>query len=300
MVATEAELAIDCRCALGEGILWCARRQVLFWSDILASRLWMHSPGNRVTRVWSLPDRLGSLALCESGRLLLALAKGLYLADVHADADELPSLSSFVSVECDEPRTRINDGRCDRSGNFVFGTMNEHAAHEPIGRFYQYSFAHGLRQLDLPGVAIPNSLCFSLDGAMMYYCDSLHPRILCCNYDAGSARTSRTRAFATLPADGSCADGSTVDAEGFLWNAQWGAGRIVRYTPRGEIDCVVPVPTKNPTCVALGGRQLDKLYITTAREGLSSTDLSEQPESGGVYRGHSPVKGLPESQVANL
>ncbi len=300
MVAAEAELAIDCRCTLGEGILWCTRREVLFWSDILASRLWMYSPGSRVTRTWSLPDRLGSLALCESGRLLLALAKGLYLADVPTDVDELPPFGLLVLVENDEPRTRINDGRCDRSGNFVFGTMNEHAAREPIGCFYQFSCAYGLRRLDLPGVAIPNSLCFSPDATTMYWCDSAQPRILCCDYDSGSAHTAHIRVFATLTADTSCADGSTVDAEGFLWNAQWGAGRVVRYSPEGKIDCVVPLPAKNPTCIALGGRQLNELYITTARAGLSSTDLSEQPESGGLYRWHSPVKGLPESQVAQL
>jgi L-arabinonolactonase len=294
-----AELVIDCRCVLGESILWCARREVLWWSDIQSSRLWMHSPGTQQTRTWDLPDRLGCLALCESGKLLLGLSKGLVLADTDWTSDQSPKLISLTPVEPDEPRTRINDGRCDRAGNFVFGTFNEHPAQHPIGNFYQYS-AYSLRRLDLGGVAIPNSICFSPDGGTLYYCDSRQPRILCCDYDAQSAEVANSRVFVTLPEEGSCADGSTIDAEGFLWNAQWGAARVVRYSPQGRIDLVVHLPAKNPSCVAFGGRQLNQVYISTARLGLTAEDLGQLEQSGGIYRWDSPVNGLPENHVRHL
>jgi L-arabinonolactonase len=293
------ELAVDCRCILGESILWCPHREVLWWSDIQSSRLWMHSPQRRQTLNWDLPDRLGCLALCESGKLLLGLAKGLFLAEADWTSDESPTLIPLTPVEPDETRTRINDGRCDRAGNFVFGTLNEHPARHAIGSFYQYS-ARGLRRLDLGGVAIPNSICFSPDGGTLYYCDSMQPRILCCDYDPQSARTGGNRVFVTLPEGGSCADGSTIDAEGFLWNAQWGAARVVRYTPRGKIDHVVALPAQNPSCVAFGGRQLNQVYISTARQGLGENELAAVEESGGIYRFNSPVKGLPETHVQHL
>jgi len=284
---------------LGESVLWCPQRKVLWWSDIESSRLWMHSPENQQTRSWSLPDRLGCLALCASGKLLFGLSKGLFLADVDFDSSELPKLTPLAPVEPDDTRTRINDGRCDRAGNFVFGTLNEDAQRHPIGSFYQYS-ERGLRRLNLGGVAIPNSICFSLDGGTMYYCDSMQPRILCCDYDAQSARTERSRVFVTLSEEGTCADGSTIDADGFLWNAEWGGARVVRYSLRGEIDRVVHLPAKNPTCVAFSGRELDQLYVTTAREGLSAEDLDKLPESGGIYHWKSPIKGLPENEVLHL
>jgi L-arabinonolactonase len=292
-----AGLAVDCRCVLGEGVLWCPRREVLWWTDIESSRLWMHSPEKQQTRYWSLPDRLGCFALCASGKLLLGLAKGLYLADVDFDSSDLSKLTLLAPVEPDDPHTRINDGRCDRAGNFVFGTLNEQ--HHPTGSFYQYS-ERGLRRLNLGGVAVPNSICFSLDGGTLYYCDSVQPRILCCDYDAQSARTQRSRVFVTLSEEGSCADGSTIDADGFLWNAQWGGARVVRYSPRGEIDRVVHLPAKNPACIAFGGHELDQLYVSTARECLSAEELAKLPESGGIYRWMSPIKGLPESEVRHL
>ena len=294
-----AELVVDCRCVLGESILWCSRREVLWWSDIQSSRLWMHSPQKRVTRHWTLPDRLGSLGLCESGKLLLGLAKGLFLADVEGSSERIVPVQLLTSVEGDDPRTRINDGRCDRAGNFVFGTLNEDSARAPIGSFYQYSAA-GLRRLNLDGVAIPNSICFSPAGNTLYYCDSTQPRILCCDYDAESASTTDGRVFVSLSTRGSCADGSTVDAEGYLWNAEWGAARVVRYTPQGQIDRVVAVPAKHPSCVAFGGRQLHHVYVSTAQIGLRAEELGRVPESGGVYGWLSEVRGLPEGRVRHL
>ena len=141
-----ATLMVDCRCTLGEGILWCERRRALLWTDIQQSTLWMHGITDDVTRTWMLPDRLGSLAICESGRLLLGLAKGLFLADIDTAAGAVLRVEPVVDVEPGIRRTRINDGRTDRAGNFVFGTFNE-AEDGPGGSFYQYSSRHGLRRL---------------------------------------------------------------------------------------------------------------------------------------------------------
>ncbi len=294
-----AELAVDSRCVLGEGILWFPRMEILLWTDIHSKQLWMHHPETGTTRHWSLSDRIGCLALCKSGKVLLGLSKGLFLAAHHWDSDNLPALSLLMPVEAHEPRTRVNDGRCDRAGNFVFGTLNESSAQEAIGGFYQYS-ARGLRRLNLGGVAIPNSICFSPDGSIMYYCDSTQQSIRCCNYDAESGETENSRVFATLPRAGSCPDGSTIDAQGCLWNAQWGASQVVRYTPQGEIDRIVSLPAKNPSCVAFGGAHLNRLYISTARLDQTTQELERLPESGGIYGWTSELRGLPENQVQHL
>src|SRR6476659_8692786 len=182
----QASLFVDCRCTLGEGILWDDKRRALLWTDIQLSTLWMHGATDKKARTWLLTDRLGCLAICESGRLLLGLAKGLFLAALDTVAGARLGLEPVVCVEPGVPRTRSNDGRTDRSGNFVFGTFNE-AQDGHSGSFYQYSSRHGLRRLDLGGVVIPNSICFSLDGRTMYFCDSPDARIRQCEYDADSA-----------------------------------------------------------------------------------------------------------------
>ncbi|QDH71252.1 SMP-30/gluconolactonase/LRE family protein [Marilutibacter alkalisoli] len=276
-----ATLQVDSRCQLGEGILWCAHRQALYWTDILGAELWRHVPASGHTHTWSLPEPLGCLSLAEDGRLLLGLANGLHAADVeaHLHTRTLP-LARLTDVDADDPLTRINDGRADRAGGFVFGTKSEYADGRRAGRFYQYTAAHGLRELALPRATIPNSICFDGSGTRMYFCDSHDARIMTCRYDAAAAAVSDIDLFVELDAPGTEPDGSIVDAEDALWNAQWGAGRVVRYLPDGCIDRIVRVPAPQSSCCILRD---DTLYVTSARVGLDADTLAALPLSGGVF-----------------
>ena len=289
-----AALVVDCRCTLGEGILWWAARRAFVWTDIEQSALWMYGLADCATRKWALPDRLGSFAICESGRLLLGLAKGLSLADVDAATGAELRVEPVIAIEPHLLRNRINDGRTDRDGNFVFGTFNE-AKDGPGGSFYQYSSIHGLRRLDVGGVVIPNSICFSLDGRTMYFCDSPDARIRQCEYDAASAGVANVREFVRLTKTEGFPDGSVIDAEGCLWNAAWGAGRVRRYAPDGRLLDEIAVTAKNPTCVAFGGDALGDLYITSARQEMSDKELESTPEAGGVYRAAPGPRGVPDA-----
>jgi L-arabinonolactonase len=306
VISGATELVVDSRCELGECVLWCERRQALLWTDIPNGRLWAHAPNTGTTQHWDLPERLGCFALCSDGRVLLGMAKGLFLADPLSadgttDRGAVQStglaLQYVTDVEPEREDTRINDGRSDRHGNFVFGTKYEggQGAH---GSYYQFSFAHGLRRLALPGATIPNSICFSLDGRTMYFCDSCAPEILCCDYDAEQASVSRVRVFARVDAEGASPDGSIIDAEDCLWNAQWAAGRVVRYRPDGSMERTITVPAINPSCCSLGGTTFDQLYITTAREEMDADALMRTPHAGGVYGLRlQDVRGVPENRV---
>ena len=300
MSLMQAQLALDCRCTLGEGIVWDERANALFFTDIHASRLWRFDPASGAARHWALPDRLGSLALCESGALLLGLAKGIYLADTsRLDANDRLDAHLLAAVD-EAPSLRINDGRCDRNGNFVFGTLDESVPKRSIGRFHQFSAKHGLRALDLGGVAIPNSIAFDPDGKSLYYCDTLARCILHCDYDAEHARVGAPRVFARVDPHVS-ADGSTVDRDGRLWNAQWGVGRVVRYAHDGRVEHEVAVPASQPSCPAFGGANLDTLYITTAREDLRVEQLEREPQAGGVFSARiEGARGLPEEKFSGL
>lgn len=274
------DLALPQGAALGEGLLW--RDGRWWWTDIEAATLHAWRPGEAGPQSCRLPDRLGSFAHCRSGRLLLGLAKRIALATLGDDLEVGP-LHTLAPVDAAESRTRINDGRTDRSGRFVFGTMNEARDKRAIGSFYQYSTAHGLRRLALPAVAIANSICFSLDGRTMYFCDTLTRRIQQCDYDSDSAQVGHIRAFTEMDSPHAWPDGSVIDAEGCLWNAQWGAGRVARYDAEGRLMNVVSAPAAHTTCPAIGGEGMDQLMLTTARTGLNREALAAQPLSGSLF-----------------
>jgi L-arabinonolactonase len=292
------ELVVDGRHVLGEGIVWDDRTHRLFWTDIERSELWSLLPGDGTTRHWPLPERLCCMALTASeSRLLLGLASGLAFFDLETGA-----LERICDVEADIPSTRLNDGRVDRQGRFVFGMFNQaEDPKHPVGGFYRLNADLTLERLPLGGVAIANSICFSPDGGTMYYADSATGEIRCCDYGAAGdpAAIANVRVFAHADAAPGGPDGSTIDAEGHLWSTRWGAGQVVRFAPDGSIDRVVALPAPQPSCPAFGGPQLDRLYVTSAAVGMSEADLAAAPASGGLFVHAPDVRGLPEERFAS-
>ncbi len=273
--------------ALGEGLQWHGPSGRWWWTDIEGRSLHAWTPGANATLVLRLPERVGSFVHCRSGALLLAMAKRLAwlrLPDLKACGELAVQPEEILPLEAQLPTTRANDGRCDRAGNFVFGTLDEADPRQRIASFYQYSQAHGLRRLALDGVAISNSICFSPDGRRMYYCDTTIARILVCDYDADSARVSEPRLFIKKEFEEDCwPDGSVVDAKGCLWNAEWGNAAVARYAPDGRLLARHAVPARQVTCPALGGAGGDQLAVTTARIGLSTAELMAKPLSGSLF-----------------
>lgn len=290
-----ASSALDAGNLLGEGILWCPRAQALYWTDIQASMLWRHHPASGRTDTWPMPERLASFALCErEDWLLLGLASRLAFLHMPSGA-----LEPLCEVEAELP-TRLNDGVCDREGRFVFGTLHEPhdgGPKKPVGSFYRFDADLSLHRLDLGHVAISNSLAFSPDGRTMYFCDSPRRVIRRCSYNV-AGDVGNVEDWIDLHDIAGEPDGSTVDAEGGLWNAQWGMGRVVRYTPDGREDMVVSVPASQPTRPALGGEGLDRLYVTSARDGLSAQALLDDPQAGNVFSARLSKRGLPEARFA--
>lgn len=274
---------------LGEGLQWHAPSGRWWWTDIEGRSLQAWTPGQTEHLVLHLPDRLGCFTHTRSGALLLGFAK--YLAvlkrfDAQAVGEHTLSaeaLQVVCPVEAHTPSTRVNDGRCDRAGNFVFGTLDEAEPRQAIAHYYQYSNAHGLRRLAIDPIRIANSVCFSPDGRQMYYADSPLQTIWVCDYDAATAHTGSPRVFVQWQGPQRDPDGSVIDAEGCLWNAEWGTGTVVRYGPDGRELARYVASACNTTCPALGGPQGDELMVTTARVGLSTAQLAAQPLSGSLF-----------------
>jgi L-arabinonolactonase len=292
-MSLQASLVLDAGNTLGEGVTWCARSQSLYWTDIHAAVLWRYRPADRSVQRWPMPERLASFALCEDDAwLLLGLASGL--AFFHLERGQLKHITE---VEAGLP-TRLNDGACDRQGRFVFGTLHEPAggeARRAAGAFYRLHRDLRLEQLPLGPVAISNSIAFSPDGGTMYYCDSWRRSVHRCSY--GERVADACMHIDLSQAQGE-PDGSAVDREGGLWNAEWGSGRVVRYTPEGKQDLVIAVPASQPTRVAFGGPRLNTLYITSARDGLDARTLAHQPHAGGLFAVEVPYAGMPEPRFA--
>lgn len=282
------EIVVDASNQLGECVLWCERSERVLWTDILGATLHAMDPATGTTQSWIMPERLASFALTNSDdRLLLGLASQLAFFDFSTGA-----VTPIATIE-PELSTRLNDGRCDRAGNFVFGTFNEvqeaGQSRLPIGRFYRLNAADlSLETLALKQVAIANSICFSPDGATMYYADSPDRAIRCCDYPS----LANDHVFAVSVGEGE-PDGSCIDGDGYLWNAQWGGSKVVRYAPDGSIERVLATPAQQPSCTAFGGKGLNVLFSSSARVGMADP----VPADGALLAASlAGIKGLPETR----
>lgn len=274
---------------LGESPLWDERTCCLWWVDIRQPAIHRLNPGTGHVRTWNMPALVGCIALVDDGRLLVALPQQIAMFDP-ADG----SLEPFVEPPPMPADHRFNDGRCDRQGRLWVGSMNN-LTRAPEGVLYCLE-GRTLRAVRA-GVCIPNSLAFSPDGRRMYFADSLRYELYGYEYDGATGTPGPERVLATTQPPG-FPDGSTVDAEGFLWNAEFNAARLVRYAPDGRIDRVIALPVPRPTCCAFGGPDLSVLYVTTASQHMSPEELQAQPLAGALLALDVGVRGVPESRFA--
>lgn len=270
---------------LGEGVLWDADRARLWWTDIQERQLLRYDPATRALERFALPERLGSFGfVAGDGRIVAAFESGFAL--YHPDSGRIEWLARPAH---DGPDIRFNDGRVDRQGRFWAGTMIEKGG-VPRGKLYCLQ-GGGEARAQATDIGISNSLCFSPDGRGVYFADTPTRTIFRFDLDPASGTLSNRRIFAQTP-EGAFPDGANVDSEGFVWSAHWGAGRVVRYAPSGEVDATIETPASQPTCVAFGGEHLDLLFVTSAREGLDEAALQRQPHAGDVFVYKLAARGL--------
>jgi sugar lactone lactonase YvrE len=284
-----AELFIDSRCELGEGVFWHPLQERLFWFDILNKTLFSATAGGIMVDRFTFDTAVTAAGVIDADTLAIASAAGIYRLELSTDTREI-----IVPLEADKPGNRSNDGRVNPAGGFWIGTMAiSNAGSTPSGALYQVRDG-GVTKL-LSDIHIPNATCFSPDGRIAYFTDGVTGTIRKVSIDKDTGLPNGPwRDFVKVTRPGG-PDGAVVDSEGFVWNAQWGGGKVVRYSPDGRVDRQVKVPATQPSCPAFGGKDLKTLYITTAREGLSAAQLEREPTAGGVFAIEVDVPGLPEN-----
>lgn len=276
---------------LGECTLWCEREQVLWWVDSRGPALKRWDPRDGSVKTTALPSVVGSVAFRERGGMLAALQSGLHFLDPQSGA-----LQAVAQPETHLPENRFNDGRCDRAGRFWAGTMSD-AKREPTGSLYRLAIDHSCKRIR-GDVIVPNSIAWSPDDRTMYFADTYRQVIRAWDFDLASGEVSNERVFCDTTGHPGRPDGSCIDADGCLWNAEYGGWRLVRYTPDGKVDRVIEMPVANPTCCCFGGAEFDTLYVTTATQRLTPEDLAKQPLAGSVLAVRPGVRGLPEARYA--
>lgn len=277
---------------LGECPLWDEKTSTLWWVDIHRGLVLEFAHGQDTPRQHQFDQPVGAIALQENGRILVAQANAFFDYD--------PQISKILAVtEVDVGRSgvRLNDGRCDRQGRFLCGGMDMDNRGDKPARVHSLDRDGSVRTV-IERIDCANSICFSPDGKLMYFADMPSGQIQVYDYDGSEGTARNPRVLVERDAFSGSPDGSVTDAEGCLWNARWGSGQVIRYTPEGKIDRIVELPVKNVTCVAFGGSRQSTLFITTAHYGLGEEERRQQPAAGAIFAVEPGVSGIPEVRYA--
>ncbi len=293
----EVRLLVDSKNHLGEGPLWDVEEQRLYWIDSSAAEIWSCREDGGDVKLHYVPTHIGSMALREKGGAVLALANGFSLYDFKTQ-----KLTHIGDPEADEPENRLNDGKVDRAGRFLAGYMSyDHEREDAsVGKrpvrnsaLYRLDPDLSITRLD-SGIKCSNGPCWSPDNKTFYFADSYDNVMFAYDYDIETGSVSNKRQFASTRDYPGTFDGSTVDAEGYIWNAHVFGGRIFRYAPDGRLDRQIEFPVRNLTSVMFGGKHLDVMYVTSMGRPMKGVPQKEA-SAGGLFAVYGlGVKGLPE------
>jgi sugar lactone lactonase YvrE len=263
--------------ALGEGPVWVAGEQALYWVDIPAGRVHQMAADGAVTS-WDVGQPAGAVVARAGGGLVLAARDGFMALDPASGA-----LTLLAAVEQDRPENRMNDGACDRAGRFFAGTMADDER-PAAGALYRLDPDLTVTTV-LAGTGISNGIGWSPDERLMYYIDSHTHQVDVFDYDPVTGAIDGRRRFAAVGQGDVVPDGLTVDAEGGVWVAVWGGGTLLCHDAGGRVRQTIEVPAEHVTSCAFGGPDLDRLYITTA--------AGEGAGAGALFVAEPGVTGQP-------
>jgi len=299
---------IKCQNVLGEGVLWQSREQALYWTDIQGKALYKCAMTNDLVQMLSnesfdapsrlrreeylqqevqmyeLPFRLGSFAFTYNSHTLLAgFDNGLALYNFVSG--ELKWLSK---QEVAHEHVRFNDGKSDFNGRYWLGSMVDSGdikklPKEQQGALYSFTFDNGqlVTSIALTGLHISNGLCFSSEDNLMYHCDSTTHKIYQYQLD-DKGQIQAKKLFAKFDKD-SFPDGACTDKHGNVWTAVWGGACVVCIDPKGVELFRHPLPVTQVSCVAIGGPNMNWLFVTTAQHNLSEEKRLKQPRAGNLF-----------------
>ena len=297
---TSVETFYNCQNILGEGIIWSQQNNSLYWLDIpMPSKLYKCSFNENKFETFNMPEMITALAERSDNNLLIASHYGINNFNT-TNKD----FKKILEVEKNKPHNRCNDGAADYMGNFWFGTMQNNIAadgsdtgvNENTGSLYCIDKNFNITTHETE-VGISNTFAWSPNNDKFYFSDTITGIISVYDYDSKNRTITNKKDFAKF--DRGYPDGSTVDADGFLWNCRWGGSCVVRFNHKGEVDTVIEMPVPNITSCTFGGKDLKTLFVTTAKMGMSDEEKVKYPEAGNVFAINTNYQGKPDFKFAN-
>jgi sugar lactone lactonase YvrE len=288
------QIALPVQNIVGESVVWDDVRNRLLWVDIVGKSIHAFCPKTGCYGRWNAPDFVTSIGLRKDGGAIVAFTKSICVWDYE------DQFQVFAQIESEVPDNRLNEGVVGPDGAFWVGTMQNNIAADgtptditkDAGQLFRVTVDGQVQRVSDDLFGITNTLIWAPNGRLVT-ADTLKNEIYSYAIDSNTNQLTDRKVIVDGFARG-LPDGSTIDAEGYIWNCRVvGGSCLLRFSPDGQIDRVVELPCSWPTSCVFGGENLETLFVTSARFTMEEAHLKVNPQEGGVFALDIGVKGRP-------
>ncbi|MEM0016435.1 MAG: SMP-30/gluconolactonase/LRE family protein [Saccharolobus sp.] len=267
------------KAVLGEGPVYDKELNKLFWVDIEGKKIIINDLNTGTETFYDTQDLVSSLCVIDERRIIATIRHGFYIIDLKNN-----SLNKLGEVESNIEYNRFNDGKCDKMGRYWAGTMNM-LERKPTGNFYKFDGNNITKVLE--GLTVSNGLGWDYEDKVMYLIDTPTRKVFVFDFDLKKGEIYNKRVAVDFGNEPGNPDGMAVDAEGNIWVAHWGGGKVTRWNPKnGKKLFEIKVPATYVTSITFGTPEMNQIFITTAGK-------SQDPLAGKLFTTKVDVKGLP-------
>ncbi|GAA0268568.1 SMP-30/gluconolactonase/LRE family protein [Alteraurantiacibacter aestuarii] len=289
-VTTPVRAVLDAGSKLGEGVVWDAARQIVWFVDIKQHRLWHFDPANGSNAMAVAPGQIGWALPAEGGLLLCGLQDGLYTFDPTSQR-----FDKLMDVPGEPAGNRLNDACTDPWGRVWFGSMDD-SEQQASGRFYVFDRGN-IRAAGPGGITITNGPAVSPSGDRIYFTDTTAQKIMVADLSRDGVGEARPFADTGALFPDAYPDGPVVDAEDHVWTGLYLGSHVARFSPDGELVDQIEMPARDITKMGFGGPDLRTAYVTTATKNMEEADMQQYPLAGSLFAFDAPVAGFAAAAV---
>ncbi|RYZ33046.1 MAG: SMP-30/gluconolactonase/LRE family protein [Sphingobacteriales bacterium] len=281
-----AAIEIQASAELGEGPVWDDITEKLYWIDIVGKTVHRFDPLSGNQEHWTLDQMVGCIVPMDDDKLVCALQDQLVMLNTLSGETQ-----HLVPVESALPDNRCNDGKADAAGRLWVGTLHLPGENGHASLYRIDNKLAVVKQQDRLNMS--NGLGWSPDNSIMYLNDTPNREVFQFDFSLTDGEISNRQLIFQFDESQGSPDGMCVDAEGMIWIAFYGGRSVRRFDPVSRKQLAeVSVAAENVTCCCFGGKNMDTLYITTARQGMNEEQLKEFPGSGSVFSVKPGVQGI--------
>lgn len=289
-IKVDVRAVIDPRAKLGEGVLWDAQRDLVWFVDIKRHRLWHYDPVSGNNGFAQAPDQIGWAIPAEEGLLLCGLKTGLFTFD--PDSEIFERLSE---VPGEPANNRLNDACTDPWGRVWFGSMDD-AEGQGSGRFYVFDRGE-ITPAGPSGITITNGPAVNAQGDRIYFTDTGGQKIMVAELSRDGLGEARPFADTAALFPDAFPDGPVVDVEDHVWTGLYMGAKVARFSPDGRLVATIDMPARDITKMAFAGRDLSTAYVTTATKNMTDEDMKHFPLAGSLLAFEAPVRGFEQARA---